>query len=130
MDPYSYEENRQRVSRLSRSFGIGALAFAAIFNSVPFLGFGFACMSVLFALLSRGTTRKLDKNAKFGLGAAIIAIVICVSVTCYSVFTFVYNDDYRTELLTQMDELYGDYYTEAYGETPSEMMESILEGIR
>ena len=101
--------------RLSRNFGIAALAFAFMFSSLFFIIIGLACLAILFALLSRGKRAHIDKTARVGVIAGAAAIIVTLSILGSNVYRL-YNDaDYRNSVIEMSDAMYGDVYREVYG---------------
>jgi len=126
MDKYLYEEYRLKMAHRARSFGIAAIASAAVLFSIPYIAIGLGFLAILFAILSKGYKPHLDRDAKFGVGISIIAI--CVGLTILgSTFYKLYTDaDYRNSVTQAVDMLYGDSYEEMYGESFSDMMDTFF----
>ncbi len=115
MDPYLYEESRQRMARLARNFGIAALVCSFMFGSLFFVVIGFACLSVLIAFLSKGKKPRIDNAAKVGMAAGLLGTVITLAMLGNTVYKL-YNDaDYRNNVIETSEKMYGDMYRELYG---------------
>ncbi|MCR5278401.1 MAG: hypothetical protein K6E19_03070 [Lachnospiraceae bacterium] len=123
-----YEESRQRMIRLARNFGFAALIFSFLFASFFPVIIGFACLSMVVAYLSKGNRPVLDKQAKAGVIAGIVAIVVSVSIFASGIIKL-YNDaEYREQFISISEALYGDAYKELYGIDLDELFGSVFGG--
>lgn len=128
MEPYVYEEARQRMIRLSRNLGIAALVISFMFSPLFFLVIGLTALSVLFALLSRGKRAHIDKTARTGVIAGAVATVITLGMLGQNVYRL-YNDaDYRNRLIETSEAMYGDAYRELYGIEISDLFNDFFGG--
>ena len=101
-DSYDYESSDMNFNRgwartprtpintfamFARSLGVFSI-FCAIFSL--FLG-SFVCggMAIILAILSKGYNTKMERNAKFGLVAAILAIVFQISTLTVNVYNII-----------------------------------------
>ena len=117
MDPYLYEESRQRMARLARNFGIAALVCSFMFSTLFFVVIGFACLSVLIAFLSKGKKPRIDGSAKVGMAAGLLASVISLSVVGHSIYKLYTDVEYRNSVLETTQQIYGDMYGIDFTET-------------
>ena len=128
MDPYLYEESRQRMARLARNFGIASLVCSFMFGSLFFVVIGFACLSVLIAFLSKGKKPRFDSTAKVGMISGLLGTVITLSLLGHTDYKL-YNDvEYRNTIIETGEKMYGDMYRELYGIDISETINNIFGG--
>lgn len=126
MDKYLYEENRLKMAHRARSFGVASLASAVVLFSIPYIAIGLGFLAILFAVLSKGYKPHVDRDAKFGIGIAIVGICIALSVLG-STFHKLYTDaEYRNNVTAVVDQLYGDTYEEVYGENFTDTMNRLF----
>lgn len=128
MEMYNYNASKARLERLSRSFGLGGLIFSAFSNAFPFIGIGFCCLALIFALLSRGFGRKLSREAVSGLLTAVAGIVLSFSILGYNTYKLINDDAYRNETLEIFDTMYGETYEEMYGINMKEYINELITG--
>ncbi len=128
MDRYTYEESRQRMIRLARNFGFAALIFSFMFASFFPLIIGLACLSIVLAYLSKGDRQTLDKQARAGIIAGVLAMVISVSVFAMGVVRLFTDPQYRNDFISISQAMYGDAYQELYGIDLGEVFESMFGG--
>lgn len=128
MDRYTYEESRQRMIRLARNFGFAALIFSLMFASFFPLIIGLACLSMVLSYLSKGDRPTLDKQAKAGVIAGILAIVISVSVFSLGVVRLFTDPQYRNDFISISQAMYGDTYKDLYGIDLGDVFDSMFGG--
>lgn len=112
MDKYLYEETRLRLAHRAFTMGIWALSLVIIFSFIPYIGMGLGCLSIMFAILSKGYKRSIDKDAKIGIGLASIAICIGVATVGSSFYKLATDEGFRNEVFSFVEEysnaMYGD----------------------
>lgn len=128
MDRYLFEDQRLLMERRSRNFAIASLACAILLNSIPFIAVGLGFFAILFAVLSKGYNNKISKQAWNSIKVGAAGIVIAVSMTAIAIYRFFNNTEYRNNLFNIIDEFYGSYYIEEFGEKPSDMFNELLGG--
>jgi len=124
-DPYSpYAQMRPPAepnqSLVNAAMILGILAIVTTFIMTVYLPFVLGGIAIMLAILSRRKDGKLHKQAKLGIGLAIIGMVlntILVSTSLYTVFT---NPKAKEEFNTVCEQMYGMSF--------DEMMEAIENG--
>ncbi|MFI3213107.1 MAG: hypothetical protein R3Y24_07170 [Eubacteriales bacterium] len=106
------EINRFTTSALS--FGVMALVSAVFFT--VYLPFVFGGLSIIFALLSKGSFPTMHKKAKNGIKLAIIAFVINIIVVGSSVYMVFTTPEYREQINIMSEEMYGQSFDETLDE--------------
>lgn len=102
-------------ARAAMVLGIVSLALAFTFTVYPTLILG--ALSIILALLSRGSEKKMVKSAKTGVIIGTIALcanLVLVSSSLYMVFS---NDTYRQ----QFNEIYESMYGKSFEDTLKEI---------
>ncbi len=116
MDKYLYEESRLKLAHRAKTFGFASLILAIVLFSFPYVSIGFGCLSILFAILSKGYKPKIDKDAKIGIGCACVSIIIGFSIFG-STFYKLYSDaDFRQQCFDIINEMTQSYYGEDYSD--------------
>lgn len=112
MDKYMYEEARLKLAHRAFSLGIWALALVIIFSFIPYIGMGLGCLSIVFAVLSRGIKTSIDKDAKIGIGLSSIALCIGMITIGSSFYELATDKDFRNQVFDFVEEysnsMYGD----------------------
>ncbi len=122
MNSTLYEENRLKMAHRAKSFGFAALMCSAILFSVPYVAIGLGFLALLFGFLSKGYKLKIDRDAKFGMTLAAIAIAIGIGAIGSSFYKLATDAEYRGLVIETLDGLYGETYEEMYGEKPSDIL--------
>ena len=128
MDRYLYEETRLTLIRRARNFAVASLSCSFILFSTPFVAFGLGFFAILFAFLSKGYRRKMDKEAVTAVKFALAGIVISASLIFFSVYQFATDSGLRNDSLSMLDSIYGDAYESTYGSKPSDLFNKWLGG--
>ena len=89
----------------AKSLGIFSI-FCAVFS--VFIG-SFICggLAVILAFLSKGYHIKMEKNAKIGLTAGIIGIVLQISVLGFSIYSIIHVPEFREQFNSMYEKMYG-----------------------
>lgn len=84
---------------------LGSFAiFSIIFIFPPFI---FGGLSIIFAILSKGSEKKLNGLCLTGITSSIFAMLISVFIVVQGIFNFIYVPEYRTTINTQFEQMYG-----------------------
>lgn len=95
--------------------GILAIIFGCVFP--VYLPQIFAALTIIFALLSKGSSPVMHNYAKAGITTAIIGFVISI-VVIISSFYLVFNDpEYRAQANAICEELYGQSLDDLIGDS-------------
>lgn len=127
MDKYLYEETRLRMAHRAFSMGIWAIALTFILNFVPYLGIGLGALSILFAILSKGYKKKIDKDARIGVICSTIAIVVGLTTIGSSFYKLATDTEFRNSVFDIAEDLYGSMYGEEF-ENMEEFYNNLLGG--
>ena len=130
MDPVMYEESRLRFVRLSHTFSIGALVMTIMLASVPFVAIGFACLSILFALISKGYGTKLTRDSRASVTTSVIAILVSVGIIVYSFVMLATNPEVRQSVIDYANMLYGEDYEEMLGFSFEDLFNGLFGGLQ
>ena len=128
MDSTLYEENRLKMAHRAKSFGFAALMCSVILFSIPYIAIGLGFLALLFGALSKGYKPKVDRDAKFGMTFAAIAIAIGIGVISSSFYKLATDAEYRGLVSEALDGIYGETYEEMYGENPSDILDEWFGG--
>lgn len=114
---YRQIERPNMFAIFAKSLGIFAV-FCAFFS--VFYG-TFICggLAIVLAWLSKGSDMKMAKNARTGLIAGSIAVVIQIAVFAVSIYNILYVPEFRQ----QFNSLYEQMYGEPLDETLNELLE-------
>ena len=101
----------------ARSLGVFSI-FCAVFGI--FFG-SFICggVAIILAILSKGYNTKMEKNARIGLIAGTIGIVLQISTLAINVYNIINVPEYR--------ELFNSMYEQIYGEPVDESITEMLD---
>lgn len=114
------------MARRATFFGIGAIVTA--FMTMPFFSVPLACFAILFAYLAKGKEHSLDRDGKIAMTTALVGIIVSVVITAKVYTALSTDEEYRNNVAQLADTLYGDEYTELYGESFSDMMNRLFSG--
>ena len=128
MDRYLYEDTRLNLVRRARNFAVASLSCSIILFSAPYIGMGLGFFAILFAFLSKGYRPKMDKEAVTAVKFAIAGIVISCAITFSATYKLATDAEYRNEIVTAMDTLYGADYEAQYGMKPSDVFNKLFGG--
>lgn len=115
----SYKTNNNSFSKIAIILGI----FAVITSTTVFISIFFGALGIIFAILSKGKYTKMGTYGKLGFDSSIIAIVISISILFYSLYSFTYNAEYRSQVDALSKQLYGVTATDLFKETINEYKE-------
>ncbi|MCR5715898.1 MAG: hypothetical protein K6G23_03540 [Lachnospiraceae bacterium] len=111
-----YRKERAMVTA-SLITGILALILLFSFTLIPTMVLG--AVSIVLALLSRGSGKAFPQGARTGMICAIIALIANIGILCYSGYTLMYNAQVRSEVNRLYEQIYGvpleDVFEEAFG---------------
>jgi len=116
----SYFLFKDKMSRRAMIMGIASIVTA--FMSMPFISVPLASFAILFAILSKGGSYKLSKDARTAVYTACIGIFLAVAITAKVSNALATDEEYRNNVAQLADTLYGDDYQEVYGESFSDML--------
>ena len=125
MDRYLYEETRLNLVRRARNFAVASLSCSIILFSAPDIGIGLGFFAILFAILSKGYRRKMDKEAATAVKFAIAGIILSIGIMAVRIATG------RLTLTYTLPDADGNYSTEddtAYNWNSSELINKLLGG--
>ncbi len=91
-----------------------------VFPFALYFPFIFGGISIILALLSKGTAAKMISKAKSGIICATIGLVCNIALICTSFYLVFNNAEFRQS--------FDDAFIEMYGMTFEEVMEEIMEG--
>ncbi len=128
MDPVIYEESRQRLVRLSHTFSVGALVMTILLASIPYVAISFACLAILFAIMSKGYGCKFTPESKSSVITSVIAIVVSIGIIAYAVITLFTNPEVRQGVIDYAEMLYGEDYEEMLGFSFEELFNGLFGG--
>lgn len=120
-----FQTEYQPVYRKSTAMEIaalvtGILTLLTFIMMTVYLPFVFGSLSIVFAILSKGTADKMVQKAKIGMTCAItgMAVNLLLIVTCvYMFFSNQTVHDYVNQMFTQQ-----------YGESFEEMLDDAMKG--
>ncbi len=111
--PVSVQAKPQLDNGLSNAAMILGIISAVSFCMLllfPFLPFAFGSISIVLALLSRGSRKKLPPHAKAGL----ITSVFSLCAAFLLIFAFLYFIIVSGEFMEEFNRTYEEYYGESY----------------
>ena len=115
MEYFSNDDN-QMVNRIkpapnvfalfAKSLGVFSI-FCAVFSI--FIG-SFICggLAIILAILSKGYSANMEKNAKIGLVTGTIGIVLQLSVLTVSVYNIIHIPEFREQFNSLYEQMYGE----------------------
>lgn len=97
------------------SIVLGVMAVFSITTVVfPFF---FGSLSIIFAVLAKGSSLKMDFMSKSAVAASLFGIILSFGITAGTMYLLATNEDFRGQINTM--------YEESYGFTLDEYMEMI-----
>lgn len=126
------EQRNNTFAILSLIFGI--LTFFTLLTVVfPFV---FGSLAIIFAILSKGSSLKMDSMAKTAVTVALSGIILITAMTGATAYRLVTDEEYRAEVNSEFERIYG-FTLEEYaqlleeiyqtGEFPEEWAEKLEE---
>lgn len=124
------EERNNTFTILSLIFGI--LTFLTLFTVVfPFF---FGSLSIIFAVLSKGSSLKMNSMAKTAVTLSLSGIILITALTGGTMYRLMTDEEYRAAVSAEFERINGitleeymDLLNEAYktGEIPDEWSEQL-----
>lgn len=103
----------------AKSLGIFSI-FCAVF-SVFFGSFICGGLAIILAILSKGYHTKMEKNAKIGIAAGIIGIVLQIFLLAFSVYNIIHVPEFREQFNSLYEHMYGEPVDDSINEMLDEM---------
>lgn len=101
------EEFSAKQHLISWTIGLGAFSLVSTMLMTVFLPLITAPLAILFGIFSKGKDRKMDRRAKHGVTAAIIAICINLGLVAFSVSSLFTNTAVQQQMDRLMQQMYG-----------------------
>ena len=98
----------------------GIIAMAAFFTFTVFPAAIFGTLAVLFALLSRGSKNRPERNAGIGMTLGIIALCLNLVTTGYAMYRFFTDPVFYAQV--------NDSFRSLYGENIEEFIQDMQDG--
>ena len=131
MDPHDRWSHKRNApinvfAMFARSLGAFSI-FCAVFSI--FVG-AFICggMAIILAFLSKGYNTKMERNAKFGLVAGIIGIVLQISTLIVGVYNIINVPEYREQFNSLYEQMYGAPADDSINDLLDQLQFSDMEG--
>ena len=84
---------------------LGVMAVFSITTIVfPFF---FGSLSIIFAVLAKGSSLKMDFMSKAAVAASLSGIILSFSITAGTIYLLVTNEDFRGQINERYEETYG-----------------------
>lgn len=101
------------------AFGCGILAALSI--STIFISISLGSLAVIFAVLSKGYDKKMNRVSLNGFWLGLAAIIFSIVIIFSNIYLYIYDDAYRGKFNDLYEELYGtsfdEYLQEAFPNT-------------
>ena len=127
LDVQQNQSNQNNIPRpfpyvfapFAKSLGIFSI-FCAVF-SVFFGSFICGGLAIVLAILSKGYNTNMEKNAKIGIAAGIIGIVLQLSLLIFSIYSILYIPEYREQFNSLYEQMTGEPLDDSINELLNEM---------
>lgn len=116
MDYYNAQPQQQKTEKnpfATAALVLGILSLLSISTIIVPVFCG--SLAILFAILSKGKNRTMESIAGYGVFSGLGALLLTLFISATSVWMYFYNEDYRNELNSTFEEIYGitfEQYTE------------------
>lgn len=91
-----------------------------------YLPFLCGSLSIIFALLSKGSDKTMHSMANSGIITSVIALAITAIMFIFAFSMLASNHEFQQEFKQTYEEQYEDTYREIYGDSYGDMMDDIL----
>lgn len=133
-NPYGYRytppERVPGSGLASAAMILGIASIVSAFMMTVYFPFILGCLAILFALLSKGLSPKLVKQAKAGIICAIAALAVNVSIIVASISFMFSNPDLLIDVAktydTQIEKLYGVPSEDILGDSMEDVVNDML----
>lgn len=92
------------------AFGSGILAALSI--STIFISIALGSLAVIFAVISKGYDKRMNRVSLNGLWLGLAAIIFSIVIVFSNIYLYIYDDAYRGKFNELYEELYGTSFDE------------------
>ena len=87
----------------------------------------FGSLSIVFALLSKGSEKRMHSLASSGIASSVFALIVTALMFIFVFIALFSNETYRQEVQHMYEEQYEDMYREIYGDSYNDLIDEFFE---